>query len=138
MILYLDTSSLIKLYVEEEGSPHVRQLVEAAAVVATSVVAYPEVRAALARHRRDRAITAAQFERAKGDFERDWPNLLRLELIESLYRQAGDLAERYSLRGFDSLHLASFLALEPIRSSGEAVIFSSFDEHLNRAARMES
>lgn len=138
MILYLDTSSLIKLYVEEEGSSHVRQLVDAAAVVATSVVAYPETRAALARHRRDRAITPSDFERAKGDFERDWPALLRIELTEPLYRQAGELAERHALRGFDSLHLASFLTLEPIRASGEAVIFSSFDEHLNRAARLET
>lgn len=138
MILYLDTSSLIKLYVEEEGSSHVRQLVDAAAVVTTSVVAYPEARAALARHRRDRAITPSEFDRSKGDFERDWPSLLRIDLTEPLYRQAGDLAERHSLRGFDSLHLASFLTLDTLRASGEAVIFSSFDEHLNRAARLET
>lgn len=138
MILYLDTSSLIKLYVSEEGSAQVWQLVEASGLVATSVVAYAEARAALARHRRDRGITALEFERAKSDFERDWPNYLRIELTEPRYRHAGDLAERHGLRGFDSLHLASFLSLHPLSAEGEALIFSSFDERLNRAARAEA
>ena len=41
MTLYLDTSSLVKLYVEEVGSQDVRDLVTEAAVVTTLVVAYP-------------------------------------------------------------------------------------------------
>ena len=49
MIGYVDTSSLVKLYVEEEGSRRVRDFVERSELVATSVVAYPEARAALAR-----------------------------------------------------------------------------------------
>ena len=47
MTLYVDTSSLVKLYVTEAGSEVVRQLVSDATVVATSVVAYAETRAAL-------------------------------------------------------------------------------------------
>ena len=46
MTLYLDTSSLVKLYVEEIGSDDVRELVAESAVVSTSIVAYPETRAA--------------------------------------------------------------------------------------------
>lgn len=49
MICYLDTSTLVKVYVREQGSEAVRNLVDAASVVATSKVAYPEARAALAR-----------------------------------------------------------------------------------------
>jgi uncharacterized protein with PIN domain len=56
--LYVDTSSLVKLYVTEAGSEVVRQLVGGATVVATSVVAYTETRAALARLRRERALSA--------------------------------------------------------------------------------
>jgi len=63
--LYLDTSSLVKLYVAEAGSDVVRQLVAEAAVVATCVVAYAETRAALARLRRERVLTAAEFASAK-------------------------------------------------------------------------
>jgi predicted nucleic acid-binding protein len=137
LILYLDTSSLLKLYVEEEGSAQVRQLLEGAEVVATSVIAYAEARAALARHRRERAITPSEYQRAKTDFDRDWPAFLRIEVSEPLYRHAGDLAEHHAVRGFDSLHLAAFLSLEP-GTGGKTVVFSSFDERLNEASRRES
>ncbi|HEX7528241.1 MAG TPA: type II toxin-antitoxin system VapC family toxin [Thermoanaerobaculia bacterium] len=135
MIIYLDTSSLIKLYVEEKGSRLVRELVERAALVATSVVTYAEARAALSRQRREGGLTAAGFGQAKNDFEQDWPRYLAVEVSEVVYRRAGDLAEKHHLRGFDSLHLASCLSLY-----GEGVPqirFSSFDEALNRAARKE-
>ncbi len=72
MILYLDTSSLVKLYLEEDGRQAVRSLVDRAAVVATSVIAYPEARSAFARLRREDVLTAGDLARVKGDFERDW------------------------------------------------------------------
>ncbi len=56
MTLYLDTGSLVKLYVAEAGSDVVRQLVEQADIVATAAIAYPEARAALARRRREGAF----------------------------------------------------------------------------------
>ena len=136
MIAYLDTSSLVKLYVEEEGSALIRALVERAEVVATSVVAYPEARAALARQRREGGLTSAGYDRAKNDFERDWPRYLTIEVSEAVYRSAGDLAEKHHLRGFDSLHLASYLSL--YRDGARQIRFSAFDEALNRAARKET
>jgi uncharacterized protein len=63
--LYLDTSSLVKLYVAEAGSEDVRAQVHRATVVATSMIAYPETRAALARRRRERALRPAAFAAAK-------------------------------------------------------------------------
>ncbi len=136
MIGYLDTSSLVKLYVEEEGSALIRELVDRAELVATSVVAYAEARAALARQRREGGLTSAGYDRARNDFERDWPRYLTIEVSESVYRSAGDLAEKHHLRGFDSLHLASYLFL--YRAGARQVRFSAFDEALNRAARKET
>ena len=136
MIAYLDTSSLVKLYVEEEGSPLVRDLVERAELVATSVVAYAEARAALARQRREGGLTSSGYDRAKKDFELDWPKYLTVEVSEAVYRSAGDLAEKHHLRGFDSLHLASYLSLH--RDGAPEVRFSAFDGALNRAARKEA
>jgi len=49
--VYLATSSLVKLYVTEAGDV-IHKLVGEADVVATSVAAYPETRAAFARLRR--------------------------------------------------------------------------------------
>jgi uncharacterized protein len=131
--LYLDTSSLVKLYVAEPGSDVVRGLVIQAGVVATSGIAYPETRAALARRRREHALTAVAFTRAKRAFEDDWTKYLAVGVSASVCREAGELAERHRLRGYDAVHLASYL--EVARGAGVAETqFSSFDDRLNRAA----
>ena len=133
MTVYLDTNSLIKLYVAEPGTDAVRQLTKEAAILATSFIAYPETRAALARRRRERALSAAAFTTAKRTFEADGPKYLTIEVSASLCREAGELAERYGLRGYDGVHLASFA--EVARHAGaRQTRFSSCDDNLNRAA----
>jgi uncharacterized protein len=132
--LYLDTSSLVKLYVTEPGSDVVHRLVDAASVVATSTVAYAEARAALARLRREGGLTASKLAVAKRELEEQWPTYLTLETTDTLSRTAGDLAERYALRGFDSIHLATFAEVAR-RAGAHDTRFSSFDDRLNRAAR---
>ena len=54
MFLYLDTSSLVKLYVDEEDSGKVVEMVKASKVAATSIIAYTEARAAFARQEHGR------------------------------------------------------------------------------------
>jgi predicted nucleic acid-binding protein len=134
VILYLDTSSLVKLYVEEPGSAQVRRIVGEAEIVTSSVVAYPEARAALARRRRERSLTAAGHRRARGALDADWPRVLALDVGPALARRAGDLAERQRLRGFGALHLASCLAVAQ-EFPEEEVRFSSADRALAGAAR---
>jgi predicted nucleic acid-binding protein len=132
MTVYLDTSSLIKLFVEESGSDAVRDLVDGH-LVTTSVVAYAEARAALARRRRERALTPTDHSIAKRDFDAWWTGVLSIAVSAELARAAGDVAERFRLRGFDAIHLATFASVAVERGL-EAVSFSSFDRTLNRAA----
>ena len=132
MTVYLDTSSLVKLFIEEAGSDDVRALV-AGATVASSVVAYPEARAAFARRRRERTLTPRAFAAAKRALDGDWSTYVSVEVTADVARQAGELAERYRLRGFDSVHLASFVVIASHAAHGD-VAFSSFDTTLNRAA----
>jgi predicted nucleic acid-binding protein len=131
--LYLDTSSLVKLYVDEPGRNDVLTLLEASDLVATSWLTYPECRAALARRRRERTLSARDFARAKQDFERDWPQYSAVRLTADLCRHAGELAERYRLRALDGLHLASYHQLAG-NLGVRQVEFSGFDTALNRAA----
>jgi predicted nucleic acid-binding protein len=132
--LYLDTSSLVKLYVAEPGSDTVRKLVDAATIVATSTLAYPETRAALTRCRRERKLDAAAFRSAKKTFEAEWPTYVTVEVTSLLCHQAGEFAERYGLRAYDSVHLAAFAEVAREAGVGETR-FSSFEGVLNRAAR---
>jgi predicted nucleic acid-binding protein len=135
MTLYLDTSSLIKLFVEEPGGDEVRQDLSEAAAVATSLITYAEARATLARLRRSGSITPDGLRSAKRDFDADWSKYLVIEPTLELCRTAGELAERYQLRGGDSIQLATFLevAREDARSETR---FSSFDRALSRAATL--
>jgi hypothetical protein len=63
----------------------------------------------------------------------DWPHVLTIEVSEKLSRRAGDLAERQRLRGFDAVHLVSFLSIAE-EFPGEEVRFSTADRVLRRAA----
>ena len=134
MIAYLDTSSLVKLYVDERGSRDVRQVIADADVVATASIAYAELRATLARLRREAGLSPSAYAALRRQVDMDWPALFVLPLSDSISRSAGDLADRFDLRGFDAIHLASFVELLA-RAGDEDVQFSSFDDRLNRAAR---
>lgn len=134
MILYLDTSALLKLYVEESGTAEVVERLERADAVATARVSYVEARAALARHRRERALTAADLRRAVRELDREWGTYNLIDLTDPLVRLAGALAERHALRGYDAVQLASAL---DVRTAGADLEFLSFDARLNRAGRRE-
>jgi len=112
LICYLDTSALVKLYVQEQGSEMVRKLVDEASVVATSKVAYPEARAAFARGLRDGYLDEKDYRQAVAALQNDWPKCLVMEVSDSLVLLAGELAEKYRLRGFDAIHLASAVTLK--------------------------
>lgn len=134
MTLYLDTSDLVKLYVAEPGAARVHDLVRAADVVVTSVLAYPEARATFARRRRERLSTSAEHRAILRQFDDDWPRLVAMSFGDDLAREAGHLADRLRIRGADAVHLASFAALVA-RAGDDEVRFSCADERLSRAAR---
>ena len=132
MILYLDTSALVKLYVREPGSTVLRAHAAKAGALATSVVAYAETRAAFARLRQSGVSSDTRHQQRLQQFERDWESLLRVELAAEVLRSAGDMAEIYGLRGFDSIQLASALWLKARVT--EPVDFAVFDKRLGAAA----
>jgi len=132
--LYLDTSSLVKLYVAESESDSIRHLVENADIVATAAIAYPEARAAFARRRREGGLRPRAFAAAKRALDEDWPRYLAVDVTAELCRDAGDLAERHGLRGYDSVHVAAYIQVA--RAAGKAKVrFSCFDSRLTAAAR---
>ncbi len=131
-MIYLDTSTLLKLYVEEEGCELVRQAVGVASTVATSTVAYAEARAGLARRFREGDFTDEEHRGAVNDLNGDWPVYDRLNVSDSVAYQAGELAERYALRGYDAVHLASAVRLSERFGN---LRFLAFDGRLNDAAK---
>ena len=135
MILYLDTSSLVKLLIEEDGSAAVRALVARTDSIASSLVAYPETRSVLARGARARRFSAAGLAAARREFETYWGTADVIRLDETMAREAGGLADRHGLKALDAIHLASAIALQ--RETREEVSFTAWDNALLSAARGE-
>ena len=134
MLLYLDTSSLVKLFIEEKYSERVREWVDAVDVVLTCRVAYAEAAAAFSRRHREGVLKRADYRRVMQAFDRQWDSFGRLEFDERL---AGQLAAKHALRGFDAIHLSAVKMLMS-GSLQSSVAFNSFDDRLNRAAEKEN
>lgn len=132
MILYLDTSAIVKLYVEEEGSSTVRSAVGAAGVIATSRVAYAELHAALAAACRMQRITVAERAAAAAVFRVDWRAYLVVNVTQALVELAGDLVLAHELRGFDAIHVASAVLLR--QRTRQEVQFMTWDRRMSEAA----
>ena len=135
MIVYIDTSDLVKLYVNEIGSDAIKEIVRNATVISTSKVAYAEARSAFARKQRDGGFSAKVLRKIVEDFNREWESYFLIEVTDGLIRSAGDIAEKHLLRGFDSIHLASAINLK--NKIGSEVYFSSNDVKLNQSAEKE-
>ncbi len=132
MILFCDTSALVKLYIAEAESEALRSLAEQADALAVSRIAWAEMMAALARRVREVPADTAAIDLIRERLRIDWPSYLVVEVTQSLVEQAGEYADVFALRGYDSVQLASAHLLQS--ASGEHVRFACFDTRLTKAA----
>lgn len=133
MILYLDTSSLLKLYVNEHYSDLVHHWTRQVDVLCTSRVAFAEAMAALSRRWRQGDVDDIGFQRFRRAFANEWQDFAVVNVDEV---RAGELAIKHGLRGFDAIHLAAALEIAG-GARGVRFFFTSFDLQLNRAAVAE-
>jgi predicted nucleic acid-binding protein len=135
VIPYLDTSWLVKIFVEEDESEEARAMAAEAVTTATSAVAYVEARAAFARKHREGSLSDDEHRELVATFEAHWPGYASIDVSREIISAAADLVDRYPLRGFDAIHLASALALRA--RLGDDVTFCAADRRLNAAAAAE-
>jgi uncharacterized protein len=142
-MLYLDSSALIKRYVQEEGSKAVASRFETGEKLYTSVLSYAEVYAAIGRKYRDQELNTDQKEKLVNDFLADWLfSLSILELTTATMSALPTLCEQYSLKASDAVHLsAAFWLKDAIRlrakgfnDGGGIVEFGVSDRRLGEAA----
>jgi len=133
MILYLDTSALVKRYVVESGTTAVTTLISQAEVVGTAVITRAETVAAFAKAVRVGALLADEAHQVVQIFRTDWPFLVRLQMSESLMARADALAWELGLRGYDAVHLAAALIWQ--EEMGKPVTLATFDRQLWVAAQ---
>ena len=127
MITYVDTSTLLKLIIEEDGSAQAALIWDTADTLVSVALIVVEGRAALAAARRARRINPRQQRRAVDAFGELVDELHLVEVTDDLIRAAAEVAEAEGLRGYDAVHLAAALSVE-------ATILSSADNSLCAAA----
>jgi uncharacterized protein len=132
VIAYLDASALVKRYVAERGSRETIALTAASEMIATSIVARPEVAAALAKAVRAGLLTEERARVAQRSFAGDWPDLIRVPVTEALAERAEALAWAYGLRGYDAVQLASAVTWQ--EAVGTEILLATFDQQLWKAA----
>lgn len=134
MIVYCDTSALVKLYILEMGSEKTNELRKEASILAACRISWAEMFAALARRTREHPEDESAIAEAGKAFRTDWPNYLIIDSSQDVVEQAGQLASAFALRGYDSVQLASALLLQ--RRLGDIITFACFDNRLNVAANL--
>ncbi len=139
--LYLDTSALIKLFIDEDATAKVRALAVgriAADVLLVSRLGYTEASIGLARMVHLGRISIGDLPHYLGGLKDYWDQSIQeVELSEAVLEDARQLAIRFPLRTYDTIHLASAReARRMLRGvfDGE-VRFLAFDVALLKAAR---
>lgn len=132
MILFCDTSALVKLYIREEFSDTVHAKANEAMAIAVSRVSWAETMAALARRVRDRPVDAEVIEAVRANLRTDWSSFAIVEVTQSLVELAGEYADAFALRGYDSVQLATAWILQ--EATNEAFCFACFDTRLQKSA----
>ena len=134
MILFCDTSALVKLYIAEDSSPEIRNLAGVAATIAVCRIAWAEMMAAVARRSREWPNDAEALEVVRQHLRADWPRYAVVEVTQPIVELAGEYADTFALRAYDSVQLAAASSLQQM--VGEEVQFACFDTRLRKAAQM--
>ncbi|MDR3553963.1 MAG: type II toxin-antitoxin system VapC family toxin [Syntrophobacteraceae bacterium] len=134
-MIYIDSSALVKRYIEEDGSDKVNALLEERSVAAASRLAYPEILAAITRRHKAKEIETGAFERIKKAFKSDWASFAVVEFHLDVFKLIDEIIIKYALRGADSVHLSSALWLK--KAMKQDVVFVASDLELIKAAKGE-
>ena len=133
MILFLDTSALIKLYVEEAGGDGVLQSIQRADLLAVSELTLIETHSALARLEREHKISRSACTALRRDVNAEFKAFyFQVRVSARLKQTACRLLVNHALRAMDAMQLASALIIK--RNRRRRVVFASFDVKLNLAA----
>ncbi len=138
-IYYLDSSALVKRYLNETGSAWVASLFATTPdnEVFIAAITSVEVTAAITRRARGGSIestdAAAACQTLRADLATDYQIV---ELSEPLLTSAATVAETHALRGYDAVQLAAALAVNRlcVGNALPPITFVSADDELNMIA----
>ncbi|CAN5821914.1 type II toxin-antitoxin system VapC family toxin [soil metagenome] len=108
MTLYVDSSALLKRYIDEADSDRFNALLASDESWLSCRITWLEVWRNLGR----RLLTDAAAA-TRADFRADWDRVLVVEIDAALTEQAGHIADLTGTRSLDALHLAALQRAGP-------------------------
>ncbi len=138
-LYYLETSALVKLYVQEPGSDRLLQIAKNSQENRLAVLALSPVEARSAIRRRERAgdidpkTAALILDRLRQHMEAVF---IRQGLTDTVLDSAMEMIDRYALRAYDAIQLAGCLTLKTAAGT-DLPTFVCSDQQLLEAARSE-
>lgn len=125
MTLYVDSSALMKRYVEEIDSDVAQEILGSDPVLVTSWITMVELRRNIARHLNGTELVAAQAQATS-----DLDAFAMVMCDEAVATSAASIGETLGVRSLDAIHLASAQRLRI-----EGLGFVTFDLRQAQAAR---
>lgn len=146
IIYYLDTSALVKLFVQETGSDWVESIVlerdednKPRHLFVFSKTAIVEFSSAIARRTRSGQITSPVQQELLDDFQaRLQEDFMPVAIRDEIIWTAAALIRKHPLRAYDAIHLATALSFrQNLRVETKHFVFLSADETLLSIAKAE-
>jgi predicted nucleic acid-binding protein len=136
MILYCDTSALLKHYIEEAETEAVQRLISSSQQILTSLITELELTSALERLKHEKRLDSPTYRATFSALDRDIQNgFISLTQISSeVSKHAKRIIRQRRLRCPDAIQLASALRSE--KEYGR-IEFAAFDRRLLEAAKFE-
>ncbi|UHD15504.1 PIN domain-containing protein [Thiocapsa bogorovii] len=125
---------MCSVYVREDFTDRMLAAAETASATAVCRIAEGEAMAALARRSRDNPADAGAIDTVRCRLHDDWNDCAIVEISQAMVELAGDDADTFARRGYDSVPLAAARTLD--QASREQVQFGGFARHLQKAARI--
>ena len=134
MIVYADTSALVKLFVREESSDATREMLRGAQVLGTGLLTRAELGSALARGAQRGYLSTEEALEARRRLETVWGSWVHIAIDEALVSRAEQMAWEYGLRGYDAVHLAAAKVWQ--EEIEHVILLATFDRELWQAAAL--
>ncbi|MBW4690398.1 MAG: type II toxin-antitoxin system VapC family toxin [Lyngbya sp. HA4199-MV5] len=140
-VYFIDSSALVKRYVNETGSSWVLSLFDPASnnrIVIAAITAV-EMIAAISRRERGGSLAPLGAKTLCNQFRLDYQSDYQsVNITSAIVTSAMGLSETYGLRGYDAVQLAVGCAIHAVcLASGTSLTFVSSDGELNEAALRE-
>ncbi|MBN1672902.1 MAG: type II toxin-antitoxin system VapC family toxin [Kiritimatiellae bacterium] len=131
MNAFVDTSSLFKKYVEEDGSEQFDSSVRDVDELIVSPVTWVEMHSVIQRRLREKMLTRKEAGWIEQEARRDFNYFRILRWTERLEQKAVEILRNHPLKTLDSIQLASAALVA-------ADVFLTSDRDLFRAAKKET